>query len=98
MTGSHNDAKSPPNADIQRAVMFCGLFIQHFMSGLADGGGIQADPKSFAAHGVHGLSAFDALTARHTRGVTEVHVGHMAIIRDQQTVAVLTRLLVALSP
>ena len=42
MTGSHNDAKSPPNADVQRAVMFCGLFIQHFMSGLADGGGIQA--------------------------------------------------------
>ncbi len=38
------------------------------------GAGIQADLKTFAAHGVHGLSAFAALTAQHTRGVTSVHV------------------------
>lgn len=38
------------------------------------GAGIQADLKTFAAHGVHGLSAIAALTAQHTRGVTAVHV------------------------
>ena len=38
------------------------------------GGGIQADLKTFAAHGLHGLSAIAALTAQHTRGVTAVHV------------------------
>ncbi|KAF1692473.1 bifunctional hydroxymethylpyrimidine kinase/phosphomethylpyrimidine kinase [Pseudoxanthomonas koreensis] len=38
------------------------------------GAGIQADLKTFAAHGVHGLSALAALTAQHTRGVTAVHV------------------------
>lgn len=37
------------------------------------GAGIQADLKTFAAHGVHGLSAIAALTAQHTRGVTAVH-------------------------
>ncbi|MBB1060623.1 bifunctional hydroxymethylpyrimidine kinase/phosphomethylpyrimidine kinase [Marilutibacter spongiae] len=38
------------------------------------GAGIQADLKTFAAHGVHGLSAIAALTAQHTRGVTAVEV------------------------
>ncbi len=38
------------------------------------GAGIQADLKTFAAHGVHGLSALAALTAQHTRGVSAVHV------------------------
>ena len=38
------------------------------------GAGIQADLKTFAAHGVHGLSAIAALTAQHTRGVTAVNV------------------------
>ncbi|TCZ87376.1 bifunctional hydroxymethylpyrimidine kinase/phosphomethylpyrimidine kinase [Lysobacter sp. N42] len=38
------------------------------------GAGIQADLRTFAAHGVHGLSAIAALTAQHTRGVTAVHV------------------------
>ena len=37
------------------------------------GAGIQADLKTFAAHGIHGLSAIAALTAQHTRGVTAVH-------------------------
>jgi hydroxymethylpyrimidine/phosphomethylpyrimidine kinase len=38
------------------------------------GAGIQADLKTFAAHGVYGTSAITALTAQNTRGVTGVHV------------------------
>ena len=47
------------------------------------GAGIQADLKTFAAHGVHGLSAIAALTAQHTRGVTAVHVPPVSFLRAQ---------------
>ena len=47
------------------------------------GAGIQADLKTFAAHGVHGVSAIAALTAQHTRGVTAVHVPDIAFLRAQ---------------
>ncbi len=47
------------------------------------GAGIQADLKTFAAHGVHGLSAITALTAQHTRGVTAVHVPPVEFLRAQ---------------
>ncbi len=47
------------------------------------GAGIQADLKTFAAHGVHGLSAIAALTAQHARGVTAVHVPPVAFLRAQ---------------
>lgn len=47
------------------------------------GAGIQADVKTFAAHGVHGLSALAALTAQHTRGVTAVHVPPVGFLRAQ---------------
>jgi hydroxymethylpyrimidine/phosphomethylpyrimidine kinase len=47
------------------------------------GAGIQADLKTFAAHGVHGLSALAALTAQHTRGVTAVHVPPLDFLREQ---------------
>ena len=47
------------------------------------GAGIQADLKTFAAHGVHGLSALAALTAQHTRGVTAVHAPPVAFLRAQ---------------
>lgn len=50
----------------------CALTIAGSDSG--GGAGIQADLKTFAAHGVHGLSVLAALTAQHTRGVTAVHV------------------------
>ena len=47
------------------------------------GAGIQADLKTFAAHGVHGLSAIAALTAQHTRGVTAVNVPPVDFLRAQ---------------
>ncbi len=47
------------------------------------GAGIQADLKTFAAHGVHGLSAIAALTAQNTRGVSAVHVPPVAFLRAQ---------------
>jgi len=47
------------------------------------GAGIQADLKTFAAHRVHGLSAIAALTAQHTRGVSEVHVPPIDFLRAQ---------------
>jgi hydroxymethylpyrimidine/phosphomethylpyrimidine kinase len=38
------------------------------------GAGIQADLKTFAAHGVYGTCAITALTAQNTLGVSAVHV------------------------
>ncbi len=37
------------------------------------GAGVQADLKTFAAHGVYGMAALTALTAQNTRGVVGVH-------------------------
>ncbi len=47
------------------------------------GAGIQADLKTFAAHGVFGTSALTAVTAQNTRGVTDVHVLPEAMVRAQ---------------
>ncbi|MEO8161759.1 MAG: bifunctional hydroxymethylpyrimidine kinase/phosphomethylpyrimidine kinase [Arenimonas sp.] len=47
------------------------------------GAGIQADLRTFAAHGVHGLSAIAALTAQNTQGVNAVHVPPPAFLRAQ---------------
>ena len=47
------------------------------------GAGIQADLKTFAAHGVFGTSAITAITAQNTRGVTAVHVLPVAMVRSQ---------------
>ena len=59
----------------------CALTIAGSDSG--GGAGIQADLKTFAALGVHGLSAIAALTAQNTRGVTAVHVPPVAFLRAQ---------------
>jgi hydroxymethylpyrimidine/phosphomethylpyrimidine kinase len=59
----------------------CALTIAGSDSG--GGAGIQADLKTFAAHGVHGLSALAALTAQHTRAVTAVHVPPVDFLRAQ---------------
>lgn len=45
--------------------------------------GIQADLKTFQAHGVFGCSAITALTAQNTVGVHEVHVPPAAFLRHQ---------------
>lgn len=47
------------------------------------GAGIQADLRTFATFGVHGLSAIAALTAQHTRGVIAVHVPPVEFLRAQ---------------
>lgn len=47
------------------------------------GAGIQADLKTFHAHGVHGLSVVAAVTSQNTRGVTAVHPVPLAHIRSQ---------------
>jgi hydroxymethylpyrimidine/phosphomethylpyrimidine kinase len=59
----------------------CALSIAGSDSG--GGAGIQADLKTFAAHGVHGLSGIAALTAQNTRGVTAVHVPPVDFLRAQ---------------
>lgn len=47
------------------------------------GAGIQADLKSFAAFGVHGVSAVAALTAQNTLGVHAVHRPPLDFLRAQ---------------
>jgi hydroxymethylpyrimidine/phosphomethylpyrimidine kinase len=47
------------------------------------GAGIQADLKTFAAHGIHGLSVLAALTAQNTRTVTAVEVPGVPFLRAQ---------------
>lgn len=47
------------------------------------GAGIQADLKTFAAHGLHGVSAIAALTAQNTHGVQAIHVPPPKFLRAQ---------------
>lgn len=47
------------------------------------GAGIQADLKTFAALGCHGMSVVTALTAQNTQGVTAIHAPPAAFVREQ---------------
>ncbi len=47
------------------------------------GAGIQADLKTFAAHGAYGMSAIVALTAQNTREVRSVHGAPAAFVAQQ---------------
>ena len=47
------------------------------------GAGIQADLKTFAAHGLFGTSAITAITAQNTQGVTDVAAVSPAMVRAQ---------------
>jgi hydroxymethylpyrimidine/phosphomethylpyrimidine kinase len=47
------------------------------------GAGIQADLRTFAVYGMHGLSTITALTAQNTQGVTAVHVPPLSFLRAQ---------------
>lgn len=47
------------------------------------GAGIQADLKTFAAHGVYGLTAITALTVQNTLGVTSVSAVDAALVAAQ---------------
>ena len=69
------------NGDSMSKSIACALTIAGSDSG--GGAGIQADLKTFAAHGVHGLSAIAALTAQNTQGVHAIFVPPTNFLRAQ---------------
>jgi hydroxymethylpyrimidine kinase/phosphomethylpyrimidine kinase len=47
------------------------------------GAGVQADLKTFAAHGAYGMAAITALTAQNTQGVAAVHIPPVEFLAAQ---------------
>lgn len=47
------------------------------------GAGIQADLKTFAAHGCYGMTAITAITAQNTTGVSAIHAVPVDVLRAQ---------------
>ncbi|MGQ7785844.1 bifunctional hydroxymethylpyrimidine kinase/phosphomethylpyrimidine kinase [Nesterenkonia sp. K-15-9-6] len=47
------------------------------------GAGIQADLKSFAAHGAYGMAVVTALVAQNTEGVRDIHLPPVTFLRAQ---------------
>jgi len=65
-------------ADVPHALTIAG-------SDPSGGAGIQADLKTFHAHGVYGMAVLTSLTAQNTRGVTGIHDVPASFVREQLT-------------
>ncbi|MEM2906404.1 MAG: bifunctional hydroxymethylpyrimidine kinase/phosphomethylpyrimidine kinase [Candidatus Bathyarchaeia archaeon] len=64
------------NSEVHRALTIAG-------SDSSGGAGIQADLKTFAALGVHGMSALTAVTAQNTLGIRAVYEVPAEVVRAQ---------------
>ena len=54
-------------------------------SDCSGGAGIQADLKTFAAHGIYGMSVITAVTAQNTLGVSAIHAIPSEVVGEQLT-------------
>lgn len=72
MKKKHPGPPDPPLADAKGRRRRCVLAIAG--SDSSGGAGIQADLRTIAAHGLHGLSVITAVTAQNSRAVESVHL------------------------